>query len=197
MALADNPSPSEQLSEDAETDDDSVITKDEIFEVLKNRRRRDTLEYLIDANGTVTLSELAEHIAAWENDIEVAELNSTQRKRVYVALYQTHLPKMDDVGVIDYDRNRGNIELSETAELLELYMDADFGTDDPWYRRYAGLSLLGGGLALVTHVSGFQPILELGLAAVLAVAFLALSLIHMFDRRREREGTRTLLERIE
>lgn len=197
MALADLSSPKGRSSPDAEQTDESILTKDEIFEVLKNRRRRETLRYLMDADGMVTLSELAEQIAAWENDIDIATLNSAQRTRVYVALYQTHLPKMDGIGVIDYDQNRGNIELGETADVLKLYLDADFGTDDTWHRRYIALSVTGGVLALVAHVGGLRPIAEIGLAVTLAVAFLIVSLMHMIDRRRTQKGIRALLDRIE
>jgi len=38
------------------------------------------------------------------------KLTSRERKRVYVGLYQCHLPKMDGVGVIEFDKNRGTIE---------------------------------------------------------------------------------------
>ncbi|MFB6358651.1 MAG: hypothetical protein ABEJ96_06540, partial [Thiohalorhabdaceae bacterium] len=52
------------------------------------------------------LGDLAEHIASIENDKPEVALSSTERKRVYVALYQCHLPKMDDIGVIDFDEDR-------------------------------------------------------------------------------------------
>lgn len=174
------------------------LSKDVIFEVLKNRRRRDVLEYLQSADGPVTLSELAEQIAAWENDVPVSALNSTQRKRVYVALYQTHLPKMDDVGVIDYDSDRGTIELSENADLLRIYLTDDFRPDDPWYQRYMVLSLLGGGLLFASRFSGLTTlvsgvVLTLGVIAV----FLLVSVFHMRDRRRVRRDLDEMLDRIE
>ena len=176
----------------------SRLSKDVIFEVLKNRRRRDVLEYLQSEGGTVTLAELAEQIAAWENDIEVAELNSTQRKRVYVALYQTHLPKMDDAGIVEYDRDRGNVTLSENADLLRMYLSDDFATDDPWYQRYVALSLLGGVLLFLSQFgaqAGFisGATLTVGLVSL----FLVVSLAHMRNRRRSRRNLEAMLDRIE
>jgi hypothetical protein len=70
----------------------------------------------------VTLGEVAEYIAGLECDVDPAQLNSQQRKRVYVGLYQCHLPKMADAGVIDYDQNRGNIELNERSARLLKYL---------------------------------------------------------------------------
>ncbi|MGM0718349.1 MAG: DUF7344 domain-containing protein [Halobacteriota archaeon] len=91
---------------------------DDIFDLLRNQRRRGVLRYLRDeTDGTATLDELAEHIAAKENDIEISQLTSSQRKRVYIGLYQCHLPKMDELGIIAYDQNRGTIELRDISQL--------------------------------------------------------------------------------
>jgi len=86
---------------------DESKSLDTIFEVLKNRRRWLVLRYLKTTSESASIGELAEHIAAIENDIKQAELGSQQRKRVYISLYQSHLPKMDDAGVIQFDQNRG------------------------------------------------------------------------------------------
>lgn len=104
-------------------EEDRSLSHDEIFELLKNQRRRDVLEYLkSQEDRTATLDELATHIAAKENNIEVAQLSSSQRKRVYIGLYQSHLPKMDDLGVIDYNQSRGKIELNDMTQ-LEPHLD--------------------------------------------------------------------------
>jgi hypothetical protein len=174
------------------------LSKDVIFEVLKNRRRRDVLEYLQSTEGSVTLSELAERIAAWENDIPMSALNSTQRKRVYVALYQTHLPKMDDVGVIEYDSDRGTVELSENADLLRMYLTDDFRPEDPWYQRYMLLSLAGGGVLFVSQLGGVAALVSGAMLTLVVVAvFLVVSLFHMRDRRRVQRNLDELLDRIE
>lgn len=101
------------------------LSLDVIFELLRVSRRREVLWYLQEHEGTARLDELAEYIAAKENDIEIAELTSSQRKRVYIGLYQCHLPKMDDAGVIDYEQARGDIELRPTAKQLYPYLALD------------------------------------------------------------------------
>ncbi|MFC6797277.1 MULTISPECIES: hypothetical protein [unclassified Haladaptatus] len=98
------------------------LDKDVIFEILKNRRRRDALRYLEQNGGTARLDELAEYIAAKENNITVMELSSDQRKRVYIGLYQCHLPKMDSAGIIAFNKNRGTIQLLESAGQLDPYL---------------------------------------------------------------------------
>jgi len=102
----------------------------EICHVLQNRRRRRVLDLLREGDGSATLSELAENIAAEEHDTTVDALRSDERKRVYIALYQGHLPKMDDAGVLDFDADRGTVVLLPLAERLSAALDALRGCGD-------------------------------------------------------------------
>lgn len=93
------------------------------MDLLSSWRRRLVFSYLGD-NQRATLGEIAEHVAARENGVAVGELSSNQRKRVYVALYQAHLPKMADAGVIDFEPDTGVVQLLDEGELLtELMAD--------------------------------------------------------------------------
>lgn len=144
---------SEEPDEENTQTDTKEITEelplDQLFEILKNSRRRLTLQYLEDNDGTATLSELAEHIAAIENDTTVQAISSSQRKRVYVGLYQCHLPKMDDTDVIDFDQNRGTIEIGPNADQLQPYLEKPEKRD--WSKVYLTLSLAGLGLFFVAQ----------------------------------------------
>ncbi len=124
----DEPSRASVLDAHAPPSDEapSTLSKDEMFELLKNQRRRDALRYLRE-DGESTLSDLAERIAAKENDIEVVELSSAQRKRVYIGLYQCHLPKLDDAGVVDFEKHRGDVERLDAAAQLDSYLDPPAG----------------------------------------------------------------------
>jgi DNA-binding transcriptional ArsR family regulator len=141
--------PPEDVSEDSspETAGESepeTPSLDLVFGILKNGRRRRVLKYLRETEGEVTLSDLAEHIAAIENDTTPKQLTSSERKRVYVGLYQCHLPKMDDAGVIDYNQARGLIRPTAQAEHFERYLDQSTEDDDPdWYQYYGAVSLMG------------------------------------------------------
>lgn len=105
--------------------EDVTRTKNEIYTILKNPRRREALKYLERNDGEADLSDLAEYLAARENDIEVVALSSTQRKRLYISLYQVHLPKMDDMGVLQFDKHRGTIELTDVEGPLFQYLHFD------------------------------------------------------------------------
>jgi hypothetical protein len=130
------------VSSAADTDDDErdadgragePISKDTQFGMLKNRRRRDILRYLRENDDESTLSDLAEFIAAKENGVERRLLSSDERKRVYIGLYQCHLPKMDDARVIDFDKRSGSVSLRSEAEQLFKYIDSpgEDGSSEP------------------------------------------------------------------
>lgn len=110
-----------------DTESDHRLPKAEVFDILSADRRQEVLKYLDQTDGTVTLGELAEHIASLECNCEVRELSSQQRKRVYVGLYQCHLPKMAEAGVIEFDSDRKTIAATDrTPRLLKyLYLEDD------------------------------------------------------------------------
>lgn len=154
----------------------SELTKGEIFDLLKNRRRRTVIRYLRENDGYAELNDLAEYIAAKENDIEIRQLSSDQRKRVYIGLYQCHLPKMDSLGVIAYNKDRGTIKLQASVSQLLEYMDLDQDdseeTADP-DRAWTIPAVAGCIVALVTIGSlGLGP-----LAAVPAAVWTLVSVL--------------------
>jgi hypothetical protein len=98
------------------------VDMDRIFGVLGNSRRRYVLNYLSTREGTVTMSDLAEQVAAWECGKPTERLGSKERKRVYVSLYQSHLPKMAEASAVAYDKDRGEIERGERFEQYGHYL---------------------------------------------------------------------------
>jgi len=148
------------------------LPMDNVFEILKNSRRRQTLQYLNENGGKASLSELAEHIAAIENDCSVKAISSSQRKRVYVGLYQCHLPKMDDMHVIDFEKNRGTVELGPNATQLKPYLGET--RDFDWYRLYLGLTVVAIGMVAVS-LFGAAPLGLTPLTILVALLVVMLS----------------------
>lgn len=161
---------------DAEASEDGGrLSKDLVFTMLKNSRRRNVLHYLNQRDERVTVRELSRQVAAWENGIDLDELEYSQRKRVYTSLYQTHLPKLNDADIVDYDRDRGTVALGEAAWELDVYMEAvpTKGVSCSVYSLgLAALSLL-----LVPFVwldvFPFAGVPDVALAAFVALVFVA------------------------
>lgn len=165
-------------SQDTDTREPEVepLPIDKVFEILKNSRRRQAILYLNENEGNASLSELAEHIAALENDCPIRAISSSQRKRVYVALYQCHLPKMDDMHVVDFEKNRGTVELGANASQLEPYLGESetFG----WSRLYFAITLVGIGMLGVSLLGsapfGLTPLVVL-IALLAAIAICSIT----------------------
>ncbi len=123
---------------------------DQVFDILRNYRRRSVLRYMQTVEDEVTLGTLAEQVAAWECGKDLSQITSSERKCVYVGLYQSHLTKMDDVGAIKYNKARGKIQPGENRELFEQYLPVT--TDDTnrtWTNYQWVLPLVIGLLTLV------------------------------------------------
>ena len=147
----------EQPPEDAEPgSENGVVPQGVVFDIFRNERRRRVLKHLDDADGRATLGEMAERLAAVENDKPESQITSQERKRLYVGLYQCHLPRMDESGAVAFDDDRGTIE---TTEHTESFLDhlpedgADVEHDDRWAQYYLAISALGAGL-LALEVAG-------------------------------------------
>ncbi|WP_276271531.1 DUF7344 domain-containing protein [Haloarcula litorea] len=153
-----------------------------VFEILSNDRRRFVFHYLKQRDRRVYLRELAEHVAAWENEKPVDQLSSAEAKRVKTALHQHHLPKMDAQGFVEYDRQRETVALADAVSDLEVYLDVVPGGDVPWSLYYLGLSGLGL-LALACVSFDLGPaagVPDIACALFLVVAFLVSAGVHTY-----------------
>lgn len=77
-------------------------TTDELFSVLSNSRRRAVIAMLDEHRDGVALRQLADKIGCHEvrEDATEGERNNAQQA-VYVSLYQSHLPVLEDHSVVD------------------------------------------------------------------------------------------------
>ncbi|WP_440010547.1 DUF7344 domain-containing protein [Halomicrococcus sp. SG-WS-1] len=182
-----------------ETSSEPDLSQDDVFHLLQTPRRRYVLQYLKDKEGPVEMRDVAEQVAAWENDTTVTALSSDERQRVYIPLYQSHLPKLDEEGVVNYDQNRGTVERTELANRFDKYLDVskdvDADTDDepedendrPWALYYLGISAFGtlllGGVAAGLPVVGSLPAIAVG--GLVVAAFTLVTLAQTFAERDE------------
>lgn len=185
--------PDRSLRDESTTQQDPSL--DLLFEILKNSRRRFVIKYLQSRGSRTSIAELAEHIAAIENGISVEELSSSQRKRVYVGLYQCHLPKMEDAGVIMYDKDRGYIEATDS--LSKFASTIDQSSPDRSERakrrmsrtalaRFAGLVGLIGTLVAIAIPAGGS--VNIAVTSGLVLVLLWLGFGEQLDRLRRTVG---------
>lgn len=116
----------DDATDDGERDAASAsLSKDDAFHILQNPRRRAVLRYLYgpETPARVDVTDLAAAVAALEEGTTPEELDADDRRRVYIALYQTHLPKLHRHDIVEYDRSCGTVALELYARALAPFLD--------------------------------------------------------------------------
>jgi DNA-binding transcriptional ArsR family regulator len=164
-------------------DRESREARNTLFTVLANHRRRYVLYACNQADGETTLSDVAEQVAAWEYGKPIADVTSTERKRIYTSIQQHHLSKLEDAGLLDVDDDR--IRTTERARHLDVYLEVVSGENIPWATYYLGLAAVGGGSLALIHLGWVPQAVTTQVAFGLFVAVLAVSaLVHVLKSRR-------------
>lgn len=166
------------------------LSEPDIYRVLSNPRRRATIRHLGRGRtgDAVPLGELAAAVAATEAGAD--PVPSRLRDSVYASLHQTHLPILEELGVLRYDQATRTVHRAERARDLDPYMDVVTGAGLTWeglYRSVGTLSLLGvvGSAAAVPGVAALDPLVwgTVGLGAVALT-----SLYQLWTQRRSIAG---------
>lgn len=148
-------------------DNSQPLSRDAIFDLLSNSRRRFVLRRLQNEPSGTELGDMATKLAAEENGLPPEELSAQQRKRTYVSLYQTHVPKLVEAGVVTYDSDSGIIRATDRIDELAGYFQGESDTV-PWEAAYLSLGLIGIGAFIISHL------IQVPVAAPSYVAFVVL-----------------------
>lgn len=129
---------------------ETTLEEDTVFDLLGNERRRASLKRLIDVDGETPVGELARDVAA---DIgpESPPPEDVQRS-VYISLCQSHLPKLDRASIVEYDADVKTVKPGPAFAAVEPYLETSPAQRDPW-GQYLVVSLgtvlvLAGAIAL-------------------------------------------------
>lgn len=103
------------------------LSVDETFEALVSQRRRDVIHCLRTYEDPMALAAIAEEIAVWETETDIARLSSEEVERIYASLYHAHIPKLADLDIVAYDRDRDTVALAENADHVESVLESVVG----------------------------------------------------------------------
>lgn len=148
----------------------SPLSDEDIHDVLRNERRRRVIDILQSSNGAVSVRELSEEIGSIESERNPAPRNIKQS--VYVSLLQTHLPKLDELGIVDYQAEGKMVNVDGSLKDVTVYMEKvpKYGLSNVEY--YAALGLLG--MLTLFAVEIGTPLLSMVQTLTWAYAFLGL-----------------------
>lgn len=160
--------------------DGSQPSREVLFDLLGNSRRRRTLRYLLD-EPMMTLTKLSARIAAWENETQIDDLSSRQRKQVYSSLYQTHIPRLSEHGLVEYDAENRTVRLTGDSNRIRQFLELDNspsrGFSHRWSRYFFWTAVVGSAV-IAGNWLGRTPAAEIGtgdLYGLLLVTFMMLS----------------------
>lgn len=154
-------------------------TEDDVYELLSNRRRRLLLHYLAENEGRAGIEDVTGYIASVEKDRPVEEIPEDARRSVYISLYQVHLPKLADYGVVTYDLDEGAVYLEDPAEELLRHLLSG-GRPEPSTELKAILAIAAVGLALsLAAAAGVLPGVGALIGALVSLAVGAIALYRL------------------
>jgi hypothetical protein len=159
-----------------------ALEEGEIHDVLRNGRRRLAIRSLRE-EGDMNVRELSEEVAARETGEDPPPRD--KRQSVYVSLHQTHLPKLDELGIVDYDNDSKRVALRDRVREIEVYMEVVPQYGLSWGEFYFGLGLLGL-LTTIAVLVGVPGISEVGMTVVSGVFFVGLmaaSAYHVYSQQ--------------
>jgi hypothetical protein len=138
------------------------MTECQIHGLLANERRRAVIERLDASPGTVTVRDLSTAIA--ETETGQSPPPARVRESVYTSLHQTHLPKLHELGVVEYDRERSLVHVRPAVRVVGRHMDVLNGLGITWGEYYRGLGVFGlvlviGSLTGLPVVGALDPLL--------------------------------------
>ena len=117
------------------------VTESEFYDVVGNARRRASVEYLLGEGEQTSISELVSYVV----DREDAPGDDSHRKSVYSSLRQTHLPKLEEYGIVEYNAESNTVS---PARNLDAFEKAERSTPSiprtlPWVFVALGLLAIG------------------------------------------------------
>lgn len=102
-----------------------------VFAAVDNPRRRFILEALQEEGGEADIDELVEDVATIEQEVDELD-EDCDHEEILEDIYDSELPELTDIGVVDLHENEGTVELGPYAEELDIddfTPDLELGTD--------------------------------------------------------------------
>jgi len=175
------------------------FSKREIRKILRNPRRRYTIHYIKRNGGEAPLDEVVDKVTEWENNGTEVERSAPERKSVYSSLYQRHLPKLVDMGILSYDTVERKLALTDAGDRLVLQMPTERHDCRSFSSLFLGMGSLSTLVLVLAWVGQLPTSFMFTFLGVLLVVFLVLSSFQIreynsWKQKFERKGPDYIVE---
>ena len=89
-----------------------ALSLDAVYGILSESRRRYLLYYFLE-NDHANVEGVALQLAAWEADVSIDAVTEARKRRVTTSLLHSHLPKLEDHDIVEYDDRTGDVIVGE------------------------------------------------------------------------------------
>lgn len=159
----------------------------ELHSVLSNERRWMMLELLAESGKSMSARELSERIAEWETGQRPPPRNA--RQSAYVSLMQTHLPKLIQLDIVEFDESAKTVRFGSRGAQVSKHIGLESKSFSSNYRLVIGFV----GIAVTATSMAAGPVVETQMTFLIAIV-LFLSLIGLEVRQFVIKYTRFLIE---
>lgn len=162
----------------------------DVYDVLRNVRRRYVIYYLKSRGEPVPVDDLVDQIVAWESARSNGDESKRRRRSVRNSLIQTHLPKLDRHGFVDFDRRERIVRPTERVDAVDVYPASQTVEWSRYFALLGTVTLAIGGLELFAAPVPFDA---MPWKSIALVGFVLLAVCFAYDRYRwqrrfERDG---------
>ena len=100
-----------------------ALSPDTALRLISHAYRRALLDCLYHHDCSLALADAAEAVVEMNDDRPIQEIPAEDVKKVYVSLYHSHIPKLSDREVVQYEQERDLVSLTDRGEELVEAMD--------------------------------------------------------------------------
>lgn len=106
-----------------------------VLDICKHHHRRIVLATLAEEQRPLTLNDLTHAILRYNHQTTIVDASNQLLTQIQQELYRSHIPKLESIGVVEYDPERRQVEPTEQFDQLHPYLpaiiDADPNLDAP------------------------------------------------------------------
>lgn len=106
-----------------------------VLELCQDRHRRIVLAVLASEDRSLTVRDLEKTILKYNHHASPTAVSEDESMRIRLSLHHVHLPKLAELSLVEYDRERGLVEPTARFDRLQpqlsTIIDADPGLKAP------------------------------------------------------------------
>lgn len=107
----------------------TTIQFDELLDLCRDQHRRIVVATLAGENRALTMNDLTTAITDHNHHVPATDVSAEDLREIRLSLHHTHLPKLADRSLVEYDRERQLVEPTSRFDRLGPQLSAIIDAD--------------------------------------------------------------------